>query len=63
MKEERIDGWGRLRSRPAGGRAGGQVEKISGPLGGGVPWYRKDHRIQGGRMDADPFRYLQYPNG
>ena len=43
------------------GHAGGQAEKISGPLGGDVPVYRTDRRRRGGRMDADPFQDLQYP--
>ena len=45
----------------AGGRAGGWAEKISGLSGGDVPGYRTGRRRRGGRMDADPFRYLQYP--
>ena len=44
-----------------GRRKGSRAEKISGPLGGDVPGYGTDRRRRGGRMDADPFIYLLYP--
>ena len=42
------------------GRVVGLSEKISGLLGRDAAGYGTGSRRQGGRTDANPFRYLQY---